>query len=613
MIQKQKNNKLLQLKNINYHYKDHRVLKDINLDVKKGVIHAVLGGTGSGKSSVGMIITGALKPKSGKIVFNHNEYDVLNLKKSHHLGIEMLYQNLYILDSFLVAEALLLPTKYDHILHFINRAKMIETAQSFLLQYGFQIDASMQLKELTLQDQLIISLLKTLYQKPQLLILDEPFNNLSPLAVNKVINLLKKIKYEEGTSILFLTKSIDDIYNFSDYVSILKDGEMLLSDNTRYVERSDLIHLIYNEIAKKSSIKDIKQEFYQLLKYNVSILQNLPINLIVTDPNNNVKIINKYATKYFQLEGHDLSNTSIESLFRFCEGEDAELIRSVLSDKKERSINNITLQINDSKTINNIIVFPIMDGSYFIGNIVIVEDITEREKLKEQIILSENMSSVGLLAAGVAHEINSPLEVISNYANYLMLNPQKGEIESIVHEIQEEVRYISSVIGNLMSFSESGTYFREEVDLNATIDRLLNLIRYKAKSRNIKIKFKSCKENIYFNANENEIRLVLLNLIKNSFDAMPNGGNIYIETDEINISQNKNVRITLRDSGEGIDENNLSDIFLPFFSTKKENGNNVGLGLYVCYIIIKKYNGSLSVKNIENSGCEFSITIPKYC
>jgi len=611
MIQKQKHNTLLQLKNINYHYKNYNILNNINLDVKKGVIHALVGGSGSGKSSVGMIITGVLKPKSGKIVFNHKEYDMLSLKKSHHLGIEMLYQNLYIFDSFLVAEAILLPTKYDRMFHYISRAKMIETAQSFLLQHGFQIDASMQLKELTLQDQLIISLLKTLYQKPQLLILDEPFNNLSPMAVNKVIDLLKKYKYEESTSILFLTKSIDDIYNFSDYVSILKDGEMLLSDNTQYIGRSDLIHLIYNEIAKKSSIKDTKQEFYQLLKYNVSILQNLPINLVVTDSKNKVKIINKYAKKYFQLENHDLSNNSIESLLRFCEGKDAELIRCMLSDKKERSINNITLQITDSKTINNIIVFPIMDGSYFIGNIVIIEDITEREKLKAQIILSENMSSVGLLAAGIAHEINNPLEVISNYANYLMINPQEGEIESIVQKIQEEVRYISSIINNLMSFSESGTNLSEEVNLNTTINSLLNLVRYKAKSRNIDIKFKSCNENICFNSSENEIKLVLLNLIKNSFEAMPNGGNIYIEADEININQNENVRITLRDSGKGIDENNLSDIYLPFFSTKKENGENMGLGLYICYTIIKKYNGSLHVKNIENSGCEFSITIPK--
>jgi len=603
-------NVLLKLININLHTKNLRVLKDINFGLERGSIHAVLGGTGSGKSSFGMIMTGAIRPKTGKILFEESEYSYLTLKKSHQLGIEMFYQNLYIFDSFLVAEALMLPTKYDHILQFMNKSKVIDEAQSFLVKYGFQIDASVQLKDLKPQDQLLISLLKTIYQKPKLIILDEPFKNLSPSASKKIMKLLYKLKYEDGMSILLLTNSIDEIHECSDFITLLKDGEVLLSDSAAHIERSDLIRNIYNDIAKKTSIKNIKQEFYQLIKYNISILQNLPINLIVTDQDNNIKLVNEHSIRHLNLENRNILNTPIEPLFQELNHDIADLIKTALSERKKQSFINIMLTIDGRETINNITLNPIMDGSYFVGNIIIIEDITEKEKLREQIFFTENMSSVGLLAAGVAHEINNPLEIIYNYTNFIKLHLQKSNLMDVVNSLEEEVQYIASIIDNLMTFSSSGTKFFQELDLNETITNLIDLIRYNAEKRKVNIHFTPRSPSIKLNADGKEIKLVMLNLIKNSFEAMPTGGSLEIETKEVEFGDKRQIQISVRDSGKGIDEENEKNVFLPFYSTKTRNGTNLGLGLYVCFTIIKRYSGSLSVRNLEDAGCEFTITLP---
>lgn len=601
---------LIELVNINYYAKNFPVLKDITFKLQRGVIHAVLGGTGSGKSSFGMIITGALKPKTGKIVFENTEHCFLTLKKSHQLGIEMFYQNLYIFDAFLVAEALMLPRKYDHVLHFVNRKKLIDEAQSFLIRYGFQIDASVQLRDLKPQDQLLISLLKTVYQKPKLIILDEPFKDLSPLATKKVMNLIHKLKYEEGMSFILLTNSLEEVHECADYITLLKDGEILLSDSAEHIGRSDLISTIYKTIAKKTSTKNIKQEFYQLIKYNVSILQNLPINLIVTDHDHNIKLLNKHAINYLHLGGSNILDTPVEALIQNLNPNFVDLVNTALTEKKEQSFFNILLTVGGRETVNNITLNPILDGPYFVGNIMIIEDITEKEKLREQIFLAENMSSVGLLAAGVAHEINNPLEIIYNYTNFIKLHLQKTNLIDVVNSLEEEVRYISSIINNLIAFGTNGPSFFQELDLNETIAGLIELINYHAKKRNVIIRFTPRSSPIKLNADGKEVKLVLLNLLKNSFEAMPAGGTLDIETEEISFGEKPQVQIKVRDYGVGIDDENMKNVFLPFFSTKTRNGTNLGLGLYVCFTIIKRYRGSITMRNMEDTGCEFTITLP---
>jgi signal transduction histidine kinase len=111
-------------------------------------------------------------------------------------------------------------------------------------------------------------------------------------------------------------------------------------------------------------------------------------------------------------------------------------------------------------------------------------------------------------------------------------------------------------------------------------------------------------------ANKNEIKQVILNLLKNSFEAMPSGGNIFIDTIKINKKNSDVVSIRFKDTGVGITDKNPYNVFLPFYSTKKGKVENFGLGLSISYGIIKKYNGNIKVENFNNSGCQFTITFP---
>ena len=143
------------------------------------------------------------------------------------------------------------------------------------------------------------------------------------------------------------------------------------------------------------------------------------------------------------------------------------------------------------------------------------------------------------------------------------------------------------------------------------IEEIIALIKYSAEHQHITISFKKDLEVLTLNANKTEIQQVILNLFKNSFDAMPAGGEIFVQTSRFQENDVHFVRMIFHDTGPGICDENLNNIFLPFYSTKKDSEHNLGLGLSVSYSIIKKYNGTIMVQNIDGAGCQFVITLPR--
>ncbi|MGI9569736.1 MAG: ATP-binding protein, partial [Desulfobulbia bacterium] len=413
----------------------------------------------------------------------------------------------------------------------------------------------------------------------------------------------------EGKAILCLTNSIDEVYDLADTISILRNGTIILTDSAVNLDKINLIKLCYSQMEEED-LSDQFREFYQLLQYNEAILQKLPINLIVTDDNNIIRMVNDHGKSYFHLEESSYRGLPLRDLFIDKNIETYQNITTAFLTKQERMLYNVPLIIGDQEAITNIKILPIYDGTTLIGNITIIEDITRQENYRQQVILSEKLASVGILAAGVAHEINNPLEIIYNHLNYMKFKPDREKVDEAIANIEEELGDISQIISNLISFSDSSKMSSEIFDLNDLTANLINLIKFNAKTRQIKIEFFPFSQPIYLNINKNEMKQVILNLMKNSFEASQEDGSISIKT-SIEKRGLENVALFIfDDDGSGIVVENMDNIFLPFFSTKSANQNNLGLGLSVSYGIIKKYNGRITAENLQSGGCRFSIQIP---
>ncbi len=603
---------LLELQNIDFYYDTLRVLKDINLRIHRSEVHAIVGEHGAGKTSLCLIMSGFLKPHSGQFLIGSRALDSLAPGKARNLGIEMVTQQNPVVDNFTVAENLFIDNRGIAPHPFISHKHHLAVAHAYLKECDFPLNPNTLLRDMKLSDRVLVDILKHLFNKPRLLILDEALQKLTAPVLNKMTQHLKDLK-QAGMSIIFVTHRIDDIYNFADKVSIIKNGEILITDSVKNIDKINLIKLAYTQISGNESLENANQEFYSLLKYNEAVLIKLPVNLIVVDHHGKIKLINEYAKRYFNIEESSYLNMPFKELFLVDEDnrEACDLIEGALRQQLGQTFYNVPLHRNDSESITNIKTHPIYDESFLIGYYVIIEDITEREKLREQVALSEKLASIGLLSAGVAHEINNPLEIIYNYIRYLKFHSKNKIVTKTVNSLEDEINSISQIVSNLITFADSNKDQIEPVELNELIDSIINLVKYNAKYKNIQISFKKQSNPIFLKANKTEVKQVILNLMKNSFEAMPSGGKLNIQTGEKDGGDSSLVEIIFQDTGAGIKRHNLSDVFLPFYSTKKDRYGNLGLGLSVSYGIVKKYDGSIAVRNLNGCGCEFTLRFPR--
>ncbi len=603
---------LVKITNISVVYGDNWALKNVFLTFNHSEIHAIVGEHGAGKSSLGMILSGLLKPQIGRITFAGKDYQSLTLKTARALGIDMVHQHaLSVTPYFTIAENFALGVAPMYTLR--RKKHTIKAVREFFAQYAVNLDPTLPVNRLSPSEQIFVDILKHIYNRPKFLILDEPLEKLTAPLFEKVVSMLMQLK-QAGTTIMLITHRIDDIYQLADRVSVIKHGEVLLTDDTKNIDKINLIKMAYMQISANQDIDDLNKEFYHLLKYNEAILQNLPINLMIADNESRIKMVNDHCKRSFHLDHIRYVNMPLSEALSSANQDVAALLNSPSLPPDEQTLYQIPLTFHDVTIASNMKIFPIYDGTFRIGNILIFEDMTEYDQLQKQVMLSEKLASVGLLAAGVAHEINNPLEIIYNSLTYLKYHIHQTELKDAVEDIHNEMRAIAQIVSNLHSFSDNKRDLNEEVDINDLIQNMLKLLQYNAAYKHIAVHFEPDEDDDFMiSANQNEIKQVFLNLFKNSFEAMPSGGDIFIHTAGVSDQPGMpHVKITFKDTGPGIGDENPSNVFLPFYSTKKEQEQNLGLGLSVSYGIVTKYHGTITVENVDDAGCQFIITLPRH-
>jgi PAS domain S-box-containing protein len=597
------NNAVLSLCNISMKRNNAVELDKVNLSFFPGVIHCVLGKYGSGKSSLVEIIRGKKTPHSGLIIYKDIYYSHLTIKESLKLGISVIQHDDTFIDNLKIKEYLF-DRHYSHNASIISARHMANHFNNIRSEYDLPDFGDSPMGKVPISYKFFLSVIKHINQNPGIIFLDEILDKLSADLLSKTIKILVK-KSREGMSIVLISNNIDEVYNLAERVYVLKNGKVIYDDEIRKIEKINLIKLAYIEISKSDKDQLADQNFYQLLKYNEAILLELPINLLIVDKEMIVRIANKSARKFFGLSDNKYMNIPLISIFNH-NIHVFEAISDAFFHREATVLHNFIIQKKEKTYHINIKTYPIFDGQDFIGFIIAIEDVTDQENSREKLFMSENLASVGLLSAGVAHEINNPLEIISNCASYLSYHINDGYLQQKVKTIKLEVESISKIISNLIGITHQKKYISEIFCLNELIHNLINLLNQNALKKNISILFNDTGQNYFIKADITEIKQILLNIIKNSIEAIDSEGKINIW---LHCMQQNNIEIIIEDNGNGIDENLLKNVFLPFYSSKNNGSTNQGLGLYISYNIVKKYNGNITVKNMQN-GCRFTIILP---
>ena len=240
------------------------------------------------------------------------------------------------------------------------------------------------------------------------------------------------------------------------------------------------------------------------------------------------------------------------------------------------------------------------------GTMILLEDITARVRLEEQLQLSDRMASVGLLAAGVAHEVNTPLTGISSYTQMLIESAPAGDSRlPVLKKIERQVFRAARIVNGLLNLSRPGqSDAAGQVDVNGVMNDVLVLVEHQLQTSNIRIRRELSPTPTLVQGVEGKLQQVFLNLILNARDAMPTGGWLSISS---RIEGDRAV-IAVADTGTGIANADLSRIYDPFFTTKAV-GQGTGLGLSIVYSVVQEHGGAIDCRS-GTGGTRFTVTLP---
>ena len=401
-----------------------------------------------------------------------------------------------------------------------------------------------------------------------------------------------------------------------------KDGSLLTSDDLSLVEALAAPFAIALENARLYASLQAKATQYQRLKdYNENIVESLSVGILALDLQDRVQSWNTQLELAFHISRDQAVGRHFEELVP------SSLIREITScrdDNGNGQSYKFPLRATDfpqefrpteppraAVRTFNIAVAPLIAKDFKpVGRLVILDDVTERVELEERVLHADKLSSVGLLAAGVAHEVNTPLAVISSYSQLLAAKFSKESAEGrMLSKVTEQTFRASEIVNSLLDFSRTAGTQMARCDLNRTIEDTLDLIAPQLRHAGIAVET-DLRAGAPVLANRGKLQQVFLNLFLNARDAMPDGGSLAVSSRAVFRKADAGyVEVLVSDSGIGIDPGDERRIFDPFYTTK-EAGRGSGLGLAVTHGIVQEHSGSISVKSAPGGGTAFSLAFP---
>ena len=355
-------------------------------------------------------------------------------------------------------------------------------------------------------------------------------------------------------------------------------------------------------------------ELDRMRAFNENILQSLDDGLLVVDLGDRIVRWNTALEQLYGVPHTEAVDRGLDDVF---DPPFVEAIRAARRDTPDgATLSRIPLtgrHVAAGRTmIVNAAVVPLRtcgeDGPATAGTIVIIEDITRRVQLEEQLQISEKMASIGLLAAGVAHEVNTPLTGISSFTQMLLEGADAEDPRTrLLQKIERQTFRAAKIVNGLLNLSRPAQAGADmaPVDINTVINDVLALLEHQLQLHHVKVRRELSERPLVVMGLEHKLQQVFLNLLLNARDAMPKGGWLSVATRE----QAGQVMVEVADTGSGIPNEYLARIYDPFFTTKA-TGQGTGLGLSITYGIVREHHGSIDCESSVGQGTRFILEFP---
>src|SRR6266850_2450128 len=392
------------------------------------------------------------------------------------------------------------------------------------------------------------------------------------------------------------------------------DGALLSSEDVEilrtvsgYIAVAIENSLLYQEQQHRAAELELLKEF------NESIVESINVGLMAVDLDGRITRLNSALEEIVAADRQEVIGKNVEELF----AEDfADTLHQVLGESgwhlpQTRQIYKLHTATRAGRSlVLNIALAPLCaDSDEQTGALGVFEDVTQRLQLEEQLQQREKLSSIGLLAAGVAHEVNTPLTGVSSYTQMLLgMLSESDPKHALLLKVRRQAERATDIVNNLLNFSRTGSAAEfDAVDIHRVLDDTLQLLEPQLRRSQIEI-VRDYGDNLpQVHGNSVKLQQVFTNLILNARDSIANGnGRVSLSTRN---GDDGSLVVEVADSGVGIAPDDVAKIYDPFFTTKGV-GRGTGLGLAVTYGIVQEHSGHISVSSTPGLGTTFRISLP---
>jgi PAS domain S-box-containing protein len=387
-------------------------------------------------------------------------------------------------------------------------------------------------------------------------------------------------------------------------------GDFLSSEDVELLESlASYIGIALQNARLYARLQEKIGEFERLKEFNENIVESINVGILAIDLDDRVESWNAQMEAMYALSRAEAIGQPLRAVFP------AEFVDAIDSFRNVQGVHHLykfrlTTRAGELRSAN-IAIAPLLSRNFVtVGRIILVDDITERISLENQLAQADKLSSIGLLAAGVAHEINTPLAVISSYAQ-MLAKQLKGDqrLGPVLEKITQQSFRAAEIANGLLNFSRTSTTEFRQTNLNQVIRDTLSLLEHQFKKAQVEVNLSLADDLPSINGNPGKLQQVFLNLLLNAKEAMPDGGSLRVVT-----QVNGHVEALITDSGTGIAPEHLKRIYDPFFTTKTTprpgDKRGTGLGLSVSYGIIQEHAGKIHVESEVGAGTTFHLEFP---
>ncbi|HEX3681875.1 MAG TPA: ATP-binding protein [Bryobacteraceae bacterium] len=415
-------------------------------------------------------------------------------------------------------------------------------------------------------------------------------------------------------------------------VSRTTEGDFLSSDDIELlVTLSNYVAIAIENSRLYSSLQRKADEYERLKEFSENIVESINVGILAAALDDRVESWNTQIERLTGIPRHEAIGQKLSDLFP------AELCQKFDEVRGEQGIHNLYkialrpraaagpagglelprngyggLELQKAlppakESIVNLAIAPLVSKELEqIGRLIIFDDVTDRDELERRLMQADKLSSIGLLAAGVAHEVNTPLAVISTYAQMLAKQVTGDDQKSkLLEKIAKQTFRASEIVNSLLNFSRTSPTDFLETDLNRVIRETATLIEHQFQKAGVITGLTLADDLPLVRGNSGKLQQVFLNLFINARDAMTAGGSLTVRT----WAENGFAHAEVADTGQGIPAEHLARIYDPFFTTKAPK-KGTGLGLSITYGIVQEHNGLIEVDSAPGRGTRFHLEFP---